>query len=236
MSILRWLINILLITLPAIAYGQKDTTRLSFKKYYLPTGVRIGTDAISLSRNFYDESFKGWEGNIDVDFHRYFLTVDYGNWERSYEREDRLKYTNNGNYFRVGADVNFLTKDPDRNMFFVGGRYGHSNFDEYFYLVDYENDVGYERPYYNTNVPAHWFELTTGVRVKIWSALWMGYTARFKFGLQTGDTPEMLPHDVPGYGRTDKESYWGFNYQIMIRIPVRKAPPLPPAKKKKKRT
>jgi hypothetical protein len=76
----------------------------------------------------------------------------------------------------------------------------------------------------NNNVPAGWVELTTGLRVKIWRIFWLGYTARLKFGLSTGDTPEMLPSDVPGYGRADKESYWGFNYQLFVRLPVRKAP------------
>jgi hypothetical protein len=230
MSTLKLLSKILLLLIfPATAFAQKDTTKLSFKKYYVPTGIRVGVDAISLARNFYDDSFKGWEANVDVDFYRYYLTVDYGSWERSYTREDGLSYTNDGNYFRAGVDVNFLTKDPARNMFFIGGRYGHSTFDENFHVVD-----PFVVDYRNVNLPAHWYELTTGVRVKIWSFLWMGYTARFKFGLQTGDTPEMIPHDVPGYGRTDKESYWGFNYQILFRIPVRNMPELPPSKKKKK--
>jgi hypothetical protein len=232
---LKWLIKILFLFLPFISFAQKDTTRLSFKKYYIPTGIRVGTDAISIARNFYDKSFTGWEANLDVDFYRYFLSIDYGHWGRLYEREDRMRYSNNGNYWRVGVDVNFLTKDPARNMFFLGGRYGRSTFDEDFYLVeDLGNNVVFEKPYSNSNVPSRWFELTTGVKVKIWSFLWMGYTARFKFGLKYGDTPEMVPHDVPGYGRTDKESYWGFNYQLLFRLPVRGLPPLPPSKKKKK--
>jgi hypothetical protein len=56
----------------------------------------------------------------------------------------------------------------------------------------------------------------------MWKMIWMGYTARFKFGLKTNETGPMLPHDVPGYGRTDKESTWGFNYQIFVRLPVPK--------------
>lgn len=217
------------VCLSVSAFAQKDTTKLSFKKYYVPTGVRVGTDVISLVRNSYDDSFTGWEANVDLDFYRYYLTLDYGNWGRSYER-DGLDYSNNGNYFRAGIDVNFLTKDPARNMFFVGGRYGRATFDEEFYYLEPDQPI-LER---NTNIPAHWYELTTGIRVKIWSFLWMGYTARFKFGLKYDDTAELEPHDVPGYGRTDKESYWGFNYQILVRIPVRPMPPLPAAKKKKK--
>jgi hypothetical protein len=226
---LKWLSSIILLLITSVLFAQTDSTRLSFKKYYVPTGVRVGTDVIALSRNFYDDSFKGWEANVDLDFYRYYLALDYGNWARLYQK-DGLKYSNDGNYFRAGVDVNFLTKDPQRNMFFLGMRYGQSSFNEEFYYVE-PNDIIFEK---NTHVPAHWYELTTGIRVKIWTFLWMGYTARFKFGLKTGDTPEMVPHDVPGYGRTDKESYWGFNYQVLFRIPVRKMPPLPVKKKKKK--
>jgi hypothetical protein len=232
---LKLLNSILLLLVATIACAQKDTTRLSFKKYYIPTGIRVGTDAITLTRNAYDPSFSGWEANVDVDFYRYYVALDYGNWSRLYERGDGLRYENNGGYFRAGVDVNFLTRDPNRNMFFIGARYGRGTFDETFNLVDtMDNGDPYTNRYVNTNIPARWFELTTGVRVKIWSFLWMGYTARFKFGLKAGDTPAMLPHDVPGYGRTDGETYWGFNYQLFFRIPVRKAPDLPAKKKKKK--
>ena len=95
----------------------------------------MGTDVISLSRNFYDKTFNGWEGNVDVDFYRYYLAIDYGNWQRSYDGPAEMTYNNNGNYFRVGIDVNFLTKDPARNMFLLGGRYGHSSFDEDYFMI-----------------------------------------------------------------------------------------------------
>jgi hypothetical protein len=41
----------------------------------------------------------------------------------------------------------------------------------------------------------------------------------------------MLPHDVPGFGRTNNETTWGFNYYVMIRLPIRPAPPVPGKKK-----
>jgi hypothetical protein len=219
----------------AVAYAQTDTTRSSFRERFLPTGIRIGTDAISISRNYYDKTFSGWEANADLDFNRYFLAVDYGHWGREYNKNAFATYSNDGSYFRVGVDVNFLVHDPDRNMFFVGARYGHSVFEETLYVFDQSQLWGdKEETYRNSNLNAHWYELTTGLRVKLWKFIWMGYTARFKFGLKTGATPNMLPSDVPGYGNTDKESTWGFNYQLFFRLPVRELPPLPPKKKKKK--
>ena len=81
--------------------------------------------------------------------------------------------------------------------------------------------------FYHTDVNASWIELTAGLRVKIWKIFWLGYTGRIKFGLSTDGSPDMIPHDVPGFGRTDKETTWGLNYYLMIRLPVRKEPPAP---------
>lgn len=198
-----------------------DTTKV--RPSYKPTGLRLGTDLISIVRSPIDDSFDGWELNADVDFHRFYLAVDVGHWERTFLAEEQAAYSNNGNYWRVGADVNFLTKDPEKNMFFLGLRYARSRFSENM-IVTSEDPVWGTRSgaIVNTDVPAGWVELTTGLRVKIWRIFWLGYTARLKFGLSMGDTPVMMPSDVPGYGRADKDSYWGFNYQLFVRIPVRK--------------
>jgi hypothetical protein len=193
----------------------------------LPTGIRIGTDLFALGKTQFQKSFSGWEFNADVDFNKYFVAVDYGQWGRTYHPTNGY-YANDGKYWRAGVDVNFLNKDPDHNMFFIGFRYGRSRFSEN-YNIDVVDPVwgAFTESYTNTNVDARWLELTSGLRLKIWKFIWMGYTGRFKFGLKTSSTPTMLPHDVPGYGRTNKDTYWGFNYQIFFRIPFRESPPVP---------
>lgn len=217
------------------AQGQskdKNADTVKIKPSYIPTGVRVGTDLISYVRTAVDDTYNGWEFNADVDFYRYYFAVDYGHWGRDFVSDGQAIYTNSGNYWRVGADVNFLTKDPDRNMFFLGLRYGRSKFDERMAVTSEDPVWGtLDQFIVNQNVPAGWFELTTGLRVKVWKIFWLGYTARLKFGLSVGDTEVMKPSDVPGYGRADKESYWGFNYQVFIRLPVRKTPSLPTLKK-----
>lgn len=227
MSKLLWS-NILLVSLTINAFAQtSDSVRADsvVKHSYVPTGIRIGTDGISLVKSHTQNDFRGWEVNADVDFHRYYLAVDFGSWSRTFE-SDSGSYSNDGTYWRVGVDVNFLLKDPDRNLFFLGARYGRANFSENLNVYAYNDFTKtYEDLYYpHSGVNARWFELTTGLRVKIWKVIWMGYTARFKFGLKAEDTEKIIPADVPGYGRTNKDSYWGFNYQIFIRIPVRKQP------------
>jgi hypothetical protein len=198
---------------------KTDTTRYRFR----PTGIRFGTDVISLVKSRYVESFKGWEVNADIDFYRYYLTIDYGSWGRTYY-PDGGKYNNDGNYYRAGIDVNFLKKDPEKNMYFIGFRYGHSNFSENYTISIVDPIWGNlaNQHFVNANAKANWLELTTGIRVRMYKIFWMGYTARFKFGLKTHNTDQMLPSDVPGFGRTDKETTWGFNYQIFVRVPLPK--------------
>jgi hypothetical protein len=215
---------VLLYTLTASAQ-KKDTVKV--KPDFRPTGIRVGTDVAAIIKSGTDDTFEGWEVNGDIDFYRYYLAVDYGYWARDYTAYDAI-YSNEGNYWRVGADVNFLTKDPDKNMFFFGLRYGSSVFSEVMFFQKEDPVWGnYSIQLQNDDVKAHWFELTTGLRVKMLKFIWMGYTVRLKFALDTDASGPLLPSDVPGYGRADTSSFWGFNYQIFIRLPVRKTSSIP---------
>lgn len=219
---MKFLINIVLLALPCVAFAQKEDTVKKEKKDFFPTGVRAGIDAISIIRTLTDETFSGYEVCADVDFYRYYFALEIGRWERELA-SDNDEYTNRGNYARLGIDVNFLKKDPDKNMFFFGARYGWGTFSERLLATTEDPVWGIETSTYtNTDVKASWAELTTGLRVKMWKVFWMGYTARYKFGLNTNEPEGFVPHDVPGYGKTDKPSTWGFNYQLLFRIPIRK--------------
>jgi hypothetical protein len=240
MSRLR-LINISLLSLvTTLAFSQKsDSVRADsvVRHSFIPTGIRVGTDLISIFKTQFQDNFSAWEVNADVDFHRYYLAIDYGAGSRTFLTDTAGNYSNDGTYWRVGVDINLLVNDPDRNMLFFGARYGKANFSQDLTVLAWNQFTqSHENlEYHNGSVNAQWIELTGGLRVKIWKALWMGYTARFKFGLSTDDTENIIPSDVPGYGLTNKDSYWGFNYQVFVRIPVRKAPPVTHKIKKKKK-
>lgn len=217
---------ILLSILAVSAQEQKKDT-VKVKHDYRPTGIRVGTDVASIIKSGVDDTFEGWEVNGDIDFYRYYFAVDYGYWARNYTAYDAT-YANDGNYWRVGADVNFLTKDPDKNMFFFGLRYGSSVFSEQMDIQKVDPVWGaITTTLNNSDVKAHWYELTTGLRVKMFKIIWMGYTVRLKFALDTDAVGALMPSDVPGYGRADASSFWGFNYQIFIRLPVRKSGSIP---------
>jgi hypothetical protein len=218
---LKYLISIFFLVQLVAAIAQKPKVD-TVKKDFMPSGVRFGTDLISLIRTQTDKSFSGYEVNADIDFYRYFLTMDVGKWERTLS-SDMDEYANDGKYMRIGVDINMLKKDPEKNMFFFGLRYGWGTYSETFSasIIDPVYGLG-TNTYSNTDIKAQWGELTTGLRVKMWKFFWMGYTARYKFALNTSETGEFTSYDVPGYGKTAKSATWGFNYQLLFRIPIRK--------------
>jgi hypothetical protein len=219
---LKYTISILLLILPVALFAQKADSTKKEKKDFFPTGVRVGVDAISLIRTQTENSFSGYEFSADIDFYRYYLAAEFGKWEREFSN-DADTYTNEGEYMRLGVDINFLKKDPDKNMFFFGARYGFGTYSEVFSTA-VSDPVWPDQTitFSNNDLKASWGELTTGLRVKMFKVFWMGYTARYKFALNTNEPSGFVSHDVPGYGKTDKPSTWGFNYQLLFRIPIRK--------------
>lgn len=188
----------------------------------MPTGLRIGTDLIAIGKTVFDSPLKGWELNADTDFGRYYLAVDFGASSRK-DSIDNGYYQNDGRYFRVGVDINFLLKDPDKNMVFIGFRYGRSHFSEQLSYLTSLGDFGViQTDISNSDAKSGWAELTGGLRVKVWKAIWMGYTARMKVFPGVKNNSEMETFDIPGFGKTAKNIYWGFNYQIFYRIPIKK--------------
>jgi hypothetical protein len=220
--------SLLLCLLVQISFAQEekkpDTVKVPAPKIkFYPRSVRVGTDLISLIKSQTDKSFSGWEINGDVDCGKYYPAVDYGHWARSYTLPNGGDYQNSGNYWRVGIDANLLLKDPDRNMFFFGLRYAHSSFSESATIVTVDPYFGETRTHLNNSaVTASWGELITGLRVKIFSNFWLGYTARMKFGPNVKGATQMTTYDIPGYGLYEEGIYWGFNYQAFWSIPIKK--------------
>lgn len=204
---------------------KADTVKVRF----YPRSFRVGTDLISLIKTQTDKTYSGWEVNADVDCGKYYFAFDYGHQARDYTLPHNGDYQNSGSYWRAGVDVNLLKKDPDRNMFFFGIRYGHSSFSESATIVTVDPYFGETRKAVNNAVvTAAWGELVTGLRVKMFKQFWMGYTARMKVAPRVKGDTQMTAYDIPGYGLHEEGIYWGFNYQIFWSIPIvkQKKPPV----------
>lgn len=190
---------------------------------FIPTGIRVGVDAVALARTEFTNSFEGFEAAFDVDLYRYYPTFEFGTSARNFLAENGSTYENDGSFWRAGIDVNFMKKDPEKNMFFLGARYARSRYSESATIITSDPIWGdFNESFQNTDLSARWFELTTGMRIKVWKIFWLGYTARFKFARKIDDTGAMLTTDVPGLGSTDRPTTWGFSYYVMVKLPVRK--------------
>ena len=207
-------------TSPFAFSQKKDSVDV---KAFIPTGIRVGYDLVSPGRAALVNTFEGFELSADVDIYRYYPTLEIGNSARSFVSVNGSSYTNTGDYWRAGVDVNFMKKDPEKNMFFLGARYGRSTYDEQATIITSDPVWGaYNQTLQNESLTARWMELTTGMRIKVWKIFWLGYTARFKFSLKLDDSGDLLTTDVPGYGATDRPTTWGFSYYALVKLPVRK--------------
>lgn len=195
----------------------------TLKQKFYPRAVRFGTDVLGPLKTILVSTYAGYEINADVDFGTYYLAVDRGRVARNYAISNGGDYQNNGTYWRIGWDANLLRKDPDRNMLFLGFRYGWASFDESTTITTQDPVFGEQvKVLSNPNVRAAWGELTGGIRIKMWSQIWMGYTARFKFAPAVKGSDAFETYEIPGYGLRAESLYWGFNYQVFWRIPFKK--------------
>jgi hypothetical protein len=211
----------LLLAIGQLAYAQKKDSVDA--KAFIPTGIRAGWDLVSPARAEFVNTFKGFEASFDVDLYRYYPTIEIGNSARNYVAENGSTYQNDGNYWRAGIDVNFMKKDPEKNMFFLGARYARATYSEEARIKTTDPLWGpYDQALQNNSLTASWMELTTGMRIKVWKIFWLGYTARFKFSKNLNENVNLLTTDVPGYGATDRPTTWGFSYYVMVKLPVRK--------------
>lgn len=212
----------ILVLIPALGLCQAESKNDSTKGSFKPTGIRIGWDAMSTIRSFAGNNFNGWEINGDVDFRNYYLAIETGHWERNSIFKNG-SYSNAGNYWRAGIDINLLKKDTLKNMLFLGFRIGHSKYDEQIdYTIDSTAFGMLNRSLTNDGIKSNWAEITTGIKIKIFKNFWMGYTARMKFFARYNKDQDLQSYDIPGYGLTYKKPWWGFDYYLMFRIPIRK--------------
>lgn len=194
---------------------------------YAPTAIKLGVDPGTLGYMIFSDkrSLLEFEGDIDID--RYFIVANYG--LSSYKlNEESYTYENEGSYLKLGVDINFMNEDPNLNVAFFGLRYASSSFSD---KLDYDtkqiihSETGWpstRETNSNGNAKANWFEMTSGLKIRIVKQLYMGFTLRYKLMLKVKNTEGLRPYYIPGFGKNINTSAFGFNYYISYRLPFRK--------------
>ena len=238
---LRFIVSILIILIGSTyGYGQTDTDTDTARvrppkppkvkkelKEFIPTGIRVGVDLYSLGRRIWEDDKTLSEVQIDVDFRHFLLALEYGTAKMEI-LEEGFAYTNDGSFFRIGPEVNFLYKPGSFDVVSTGLRYAISTFDDQL-IFNTEDAYGTTQiSSSNEKAKAKWAEFTIGTRIKLWKGLYMGFTIRYKF-LKSVKFGDLEPYYLPGYGqnRQDDNDQFGFSYYLMWRFGFKKTSVIP---------
>lgn len=211
---------LLFILLPLLGFAQqekKDSVQVKTSLY----GFWLGTDLSKAAVSLFDDERKFYEVNAAADFGRFILNADLGSGTAE-ESGELGAFRSEGTYWRAGVDYNLTRREQARHTFFVGARYGSSSFTEQLAGVqEYLNwpvtPVVAER-----DATAWWVEANTGLKVRVYGPLFLGYTVRLMFGLNTKGTDDIEPYYVPGFGRANDNSNFQINYHLFFYLPTKK--------------
>lgn len=192
--------------------------------------LRVGVDAVKLTRSFIENHYQGWEivGDLRLTKNLY-IAAEIGNEEKLTE-EDRSHFTTKGSYIKLGVDYNVYENWLDMdNQIFIGARYGFATFSQQLHAYQ----IYTTHPYFpndNTWIPTHetfeglnasWVEVMGGVKAEVLHHLYMGFSARIHYLVHDKQPANFENHYIPGYQR-QWDNPWGvsFNYTITYQIPL----------------
>src|SRR5690606_14114137 len=193
-------------------------------------GLRIGTDLVKASRNFWDKNYTGFEINADYRYNKKCYIAAEAGFEDRFKEDDQLTYTTSGMFLKIGADKNFHQNWLDMdNLIYVGGRYGLSYHNQtlHSYRVNTGNAYFDEEMQYpnlkTTGLMAHWLELLVGIKAEVANNLHIGMNVRLK-GLVYQTQPEGFENlYYPGFDQKYSGNIGvGFGYTVSYMIPFKK--------------
>jgi hypothetical protein len=216
-----------LVVLFSIVGNAQDSIQKFPERY----GLRVGVDLHRLSKSFYDKDYRGLE--IVGDYRltkKFYIAGELGNEEKTVD-DDRLNFTTNGSYFKVGFDYNAFENWLDmENMIYTGMRVGFSSFENQVnsYKI-YENNSNYfgqtifapgEK---FSGQTASWVEIIGGIKAELFNNLYMGFSVRLNYLISNKEPEGFANLYIPGFNRTyDGKFGAGFNYTLSYFIPIYK--------------
>ena len=191
------------------------------RQVFVRTGIDLSRFAMPFINDF---GHSGLELSLDTELkYRYFPTLEAG-YSQIKDHTELHNYDLYGNYFRVGFNYNVIKYKHrlDRNMFFIGARYGYTSFYHQADKIVIANQWGItETSFPEAQLNAHWFEGIIGLRGEIVKNIYMGYTIRVKQMLSHSDYGNYTPYWVPGFGKATKSMVIGISYSIFYAIPIK---------------
>jgi len=228
MSKFTFSILLILTSFLVIAQNKKtDSIPSKIEKY----GIRFGADISKLAQSIYDKNYKGIEfiGDYRVT-KNYYLAGELGN-ENTTVEDDRLSFTAQGTYLKIGFDYNSYENWLDmRNMIYLGMRYGASTFSQTLNSYKLYNTSTYfpEAPTVQSGekyngLTSQWIEVVLGLKTELVKNVYLGFSIRLN-RLLTNTKPENFDNlYIPGFNRTYNGDFGiGFNYSVSYFLPLYK--------------
>lgn len=189
------------------------------------TFLRLGIDPTrNLQTYLQGADRSGFEIVADYELKDNFLpTVETGYYSWASNNE-LMEYNSKGTFLRLGFDYNFLSylSEIDRDIYFIGARYGITVFNQETPRVNISNYWGDNHLSFGSEtVRAHWLEITFGAKVELFNNIFLGWTGRVKKRISTSDT-EIKPYFIPGYGKTKKNTAADLNIYLLYALPLKK--------------
>jgi hypothetical protein len=215
--------------------NNPDTTQQQnseeIKTYPQRYGLRLGVDLFRITRSVYDKTYNGFEITGDYRFSKnLYFAAELGH-DRINKNEDIYDFTTNGNYLKLGVDINLHQNWMDReDLIYVGFRYGFSSFSQNLnwykpYTTDpyFETSKIYVDKKYN-GLSAHWLEFVVGLKTRVFNNVFVGFSMRLN-GLITQKQPDDFENlFIPGFNKKHSGNIGvGFNYSVSYLIPLYKS-------------
>lgn len=209
---------------------QDEKNKPQEPRNFNPSMVRVYYDFIPLGATLFSDKRSGTGFQAAVDFDQYFFAVEYGTQKTN--RGETFDYHNEGRYWSLGPEVNFLKNNTKGHSFTFGLRYGQSQFSDWIFYMEDGNFGSYPVLETNDDLRARWMEMTVGLNAKVWRNLYMGYTVRYKLFRSVKGIDGFAPYDVPGFGLYEDNTGVQFNYYVGWAFQWRDKFPNPPAETK----
>lgn len=193
---------------------------LQGKPNWSPHELKVGMNLLGVGITAFNPSVTHYELQGMLAMHHLIVVMDVGREIR--DRGSTYQYRNEGNYFRLGGDWNFIKTKKAGNLFSLGLRYAQAFFSD---RLAYTSDDGFgtvDYLYANNKLRARWAEVDLSIRGQMVANLYMGFTLRWQILRKVKGEGELQTFDVPGFGNTKRPNSTAFDYYVAWRIPLLK--------------
>jgi len=184
--------------------------------------LRIGINVVRPLFMIAEPSRFGMEAVADVNFgEKYFAVAEGGFSFRDLSRPE-YRLSEEGVFFRFGADNNFYNQLDD--VIALGVRIGFSVFDRSAPVISVEPDYWgeFSGSLENQLFIRQWAEAVIVLKTEVFRNVFMGWNIRGKLLLFDRGDENLNERYIPGFGSGTTKSAVGFDFYIYYRLPLRK--------------